>query len=162
VSALLLAGAGFLAGLLLPRGRRRATLLEHRRSTVRALRRLRALSAAVADATEPGDSDRMVADALADVLHLRGCTFEPGPAPMSRLPQLGPDGELATRVVHRTSRGVVLPPAAAIPARHGRFVLRGGPTGCTLEERMVAWAMVAVAGQAAASELSPASSARRR
>jgi hypothetical protein len=162
VSAFLLAAVGFLAGLLLPRGRRRAALLEQRRSTVRALRRLRALSAAVIDATGPGDVDRLVADAVTDVLHLRRCTFEPGPAPVPPLPELGPDGELATRVVHRVPRGVVLPEAAAIPARHGRFVLTGSRTGCTLEERLVASAMVGVAGQAAASEPSPARSASRR
>jgi hypothetical protein len=158
----LLGALGFAAGLLLPRGRRRSALLEQRRSTIRALRRLRAMVAEVADAVEPGDVDGLVGDALTDVLHLRSCTFEPGPASVPHLPEISPDGELAARVVHRTSRGVVLPQAAAIAARDGRFVLGGGPIGCTLEERIVASAMVAASRQAAASEDRPARSARRR
>jgi hypothetical protein len=167
VSALLLVGLGFVAGLLLPRGRRRSALLEHRRSTIRALRRMRAMVAEVAEVSDHAVGsepavEQVVAAALTDVLHLRGCRFEPTGGREPPLPELGADGELAARVVHRVPRGVLLPEAAALPARHGRFVLAGGPIGCTLEERIVASAMVDLAGQAAASEDDPARSVRRR
>jgi hypothetical protein len=141
-----LIGLGFLAGATLRR--RRAVLVDQRRSGIRALRRLRRMIAELDEAAAPGEVEATVAAALTDVLHLRRCAFEPVPAGLvdrgdgAPLPSLTATGELDARVVLRVPRGVVLP-VASIPAAGGRYVLTGGPVGCTLEERIVAAAMVA-------------------
>ncbi|HET6665168.1 MAG TPA: hypothetical protein VFG94_12950 [Acidimicrobiales bacterium] len=146
MSAWALVGLGFVVGIAMRR--RRSLLVEQRRSGIRALRRLRRMIAELDEAATTGEVEATVAAALTDVLHLRRCAFEPAPTgPVGSvegtpLPSLSATGEIDARVVHRVPRGVVRP-AASIPAAGGRYVLTGGPVGCTLEERLVASAMVA-------------------
>ena len=129
-------------------GRARATDLVSRRTTCRELRRLRELVEVCAVAP-PDDAASAVAAALAEVLHLEACWYEPLPDGPP-LPVLGADGDVAVRVHHRARGGLLLPALVALPVRGGgRFVLRGSPTvGTTPEERLIASAMAAALGAA--------------
>jgi hypothetical protein len=133
-------------------GRARATELISRRTTCRELRRFRQVVDACAVA-DPDGATKAVAAALVEVLHLRDCWFEAEPLDPS-IPELGPDGDVAVTVQHRARGGLLLPDRVALPRRGGgRFVLCGSPTvGTTVEERLIATAMVAALGSVQASK----------
>ena len=129
-----------LVGARLPR---HATTMEHRRQTVRALRRLHVVLDQCRAAPTPDAEVAVVARALRELLGQRRCWYEA--APRAELPELRPDGSITALVQHRDARGIVMPGALAIPTgMGGRFVLLGrSPAGTTLEERIVAGAMAA-------------------
>ena len=120
----------------------RREALTARRSTIRSLRRLRAVVDECADA-RPDDTVDAVRRALTDVLGLLGCRYEPVAAD-DGIPELDRDGDVSTLVQRRDHTGIVLPERVSLPAGAGRFVLLGDPRrGTTPEQRVVA---VAIAG----------------
>ena len=111
----------------------RRQALDHRRRTVRALHHL-------TDTIDAPSTDA-VARGLSDVLHLRGCRYEPDD-PDDGLPAILDDGSLDAVVQHRDRSGIVLPERTVLACGAGRFVLLGDPgVGTTVEERLVAVAM---------------------
>ena len=111
-----------------------------RRRTVAALRALHDVAGAAGAAP-------YAADALRDVLHLRTCRYEAGPAGAGGVPILDEQGALSSRVPRRTRDGsLVLPEVVHLAAGAGRFVLVPEPgSATTLEERLVAVAIAALA-----------------
>jgi len=146
--------AFFVLAALLSSPTRRAEL-ERRKATLRAIRRLRAVLDECADLHDVDALADSVARGLVDVLELHGCWFEPAPADRD-LPEIGPDGDVTSRVRHRITGGRVLPPLVAVPVNTshgaaGRFVLEANAAvGLSPERRHIALAVVQVCALAMA------------
>jgi hypothetical protein len=123
-------------------GRRvRELELQRRRSTMRALRTMRALADDCAHTT---DAEAAACRALREVLGLRDCWYEPVAG--ADLPVIDADGTVRALVQRGTGAGLVLPAMVALPVGDGgRFVLVGDPdVGLSPERRQVAVAMASL------------------
>lgn len=124
--------------------------VERRRDTIRSIRRLHRVVDETRAAAGLDAVTELVAAALAETLHLRGCWFEPAPVRRD-IPEIDANGDVTARVQHRVrGEGLALPPLVAIPVGHndheiGRFVLEGDPAvGVSPERRLIAVAMADV------------------
>lgn len=122
----------------LRRSTRRSKAVEARTRTARALRSLR-------DVAGAGGAVPYAADALVDVLHLRRCRWEAGPAGAGGEPALDEAGRLSGHVLRRDRFGLLLPEITHLAAGAGHFVLVPHPErSVTLEERLVAASIAAL------------------
>jgi hypothetical protein len=132
-----LGAVAVVAGAIVREQRLRRLDLERRRSTMRALRTLRAF---VDDAgtVDRGGVDAIACDALRELLALQDCWYEAVPSDED-LPVMAPDGTVGALVQRGSATGLALPARVALPAGSGRFVLVGDPgVGLSPERRLVA------------------------
>jgi len=131
--AVVVAGAAALR-----RSTRRSRMVEARSRTRVALRALR-------DVASAGGAVPYAADALVEVLHLRACRWEPGPAGEDGIAVLDADGRLSSHIQRLDRGGALLPDPTHLATAEGRFVLLPHPErSVTREERLVAVSIAAL------------------